>query len=297
MKCINEMCHKEIGDMLYCPYCGTKQERHKVYCGFCGAEMDHDAVYCNNCGKESFFAQKENDKQQEGPLFIDPDGTCSYCSVDSSSEISINIPIQIDNIKVIKIGLFVAASFREINLPNSVLVIGGSAFSGCSFLEKITIPNSVTTIEGNAFSGCAALSKITLPQHLEAIEAYTFYACSALEQILIPPQVQYIGEAAFSTCTSLKRLSFPASLRSIGRNAFSHCSSLKRIVIPSSVEQIEWGAFCCCDTLVEVVIEGPTIVDSCSFTSCPNLKNVLVKDRNALIDRIAFDYNVEINYI
>ena len=49
--------------MLFCPYCGSKQEIPKVYCGYCGAEMDHDAVYCNSCGKKSFFfQQKEEDE-------------------------------------------------------------------------------------------------------------------------------------------------------------------------------------------------------------------------------------------
>ena len=62
MKCINENCQKEIGDVKFCPYCGTKQEKPKVYCVYCGAEMD--AVYCNECGKKSFFVQQRELEEQ-----------------------------------------------------------------------------------------------------------------------------------------------------------------------------------------------------------------------------------------
>ena len=66
MKCINLECQKEIGDALFCPYCGTKQEKPKVFCSKCGAEMDDDAIYCNNCGTKSFFAeQRELEEKQK----------------------------------------------------------------------------------------------------------------------------------------------------------------------------------------------------------------------------------------
>ena len=54
---------KEIGDLMFCPYCGIKQEKPKVFCGYCGAEMDHDAVYCNNCGKKSFLIQQKEEEE------------------------------------------------------------------------------------------------------------------------------------------------------------------------------------------------------------------------------------------
>jgi len=62
MKCIN--CQKDIGDFLFCPYCGTKQEKPKVFCAYCGAEMDEDSVYCNQCGRKSFFVQQREDEDR-----------------------------------------------------------------------------------------------------------------------------------------------------------------------------------------------------------------------------------------
>jgi hypothetical protein len=46
-------------------------------------------------------------------------------------------------------------------IPNSVTIIGGYAFSGCSSLTSVTIPNSVTIIGGYAFSGCSNLTSVT----------------------------------------------------------------------------------------------------------------------------------------
>ena len=65
MKCINVQCQKEIGEMLFCPYCGTKQVKPKVFCAYCGAEMDDDAVFCDNCGRKSFLVQQRELEAQE----------------------------------------------------------------------------------------------------------------------------------------------------------------------------------------------------------------------------------------
>ncbi|MBR3454686.1 MAG: zinc ribbon domain-containing protein [Bacteroidaceae bacterium] len=54
MKCINEQCHREIGDVQFCPYCGAKQEKpSKMHCVFCGAEQGDDFVFCSHCGNKS----------------------------------------------------------------------------------------------------------------------------------------------------------------------------------------------------------------------------------------------------
>ena len=65
MKCINEHCQREIGDVKFCPFCGTKQDKPTVYCVYCGAEMDEDAVFCNECGRKSYFVQQNELEEQE----------------------------------------------------------------------------------------------------------------------------------------------------------------------------------------------------------------------------------------
>lgn len=51
-------------------------------------------------------------------------------------------------------------SFQNIQIPDSVTVIGKGAFSGCEKLEEITIPTSVKIIGEAAFKDCISLKKI-----------------------------------------------------------------------------------------------------------------------------------------
>lgn len=64
MKCQNQQCQREIEEVLFCPYCGTRQEKPKLFCVYCGVEMDEDAVYCNNCGKKSFLIQQKEEEER-----------------------------------------------------------------------------------------------------------------------------------------------------------------------------------------------------------------------------------------
>ena len=47
-------------------------------------------------------------------------------------------------------------------IPNSVTIIGDSAFSLCYGLTSLTIPSSVTSIEDFVFEGCSGLTSITI---------------------------------------------------------------------------------------------------------------------------------------
>ena len=45
-------------------------------------------------------------------------------------------------------------------IPDSLIIIGSSAFSGCTSLERAVISNSVTNIGSFVFSGCTSLKEI-----------------------------------------------------------------------------------------------------------------------------------------
>ena len=142
-------------------------------------------------------------------------------------------------------------SFRNKNIelyaiPDSVISIGDSAFSGCRSLSSIVIPNSVNSIGDSAFSGCRSLSSIVIPNSVTCIEKGAFYYCSSLSSIVIPDSVTSISDTTFANCHSLSSIVIPTSVASIGKCAFANCHSLSEIVIPSSVTSIGDRAFYKC---------------------------------------------------
>ena len=64
-------------------------------------------------------------------------------------------------------------ALEELELPESLTVIGASAFEGCGKLTKVNLPNSLTRIANRAFRGCGLLS-VSLPESWLAIGEESF---------------------------------------------------------------------------------------------------------------------------
>ena len=89
-------------------------------------------------------------------------------------------------------------------IPNSVTVIGSSAFSGYKGMSGITIPNSVTHIIDSAFMGCTGLrGELVLPDSVTNIGYYTFGGCSGLTSVVFGTGITSIGSFAFGDCSGL----------------------------------------------------------------------------------------------
>ncbi len=116
-------------------------------------------------------------------------------------------------------------------IPDSVTIIGDSAFSGCSTLTSIIIPDSVTSIRDSAFGGCSSLTEITIPDNVTSISEGTFTWCESLTEIIIPNSITSIGAYAFFRCSSLTKITIPDSVTNIDSYAFEYCDSLTQITI------------------------------------------------------------------
>ena len=66
---------------------------------------------------------------------------------------------------------------------------------GCTTSQ---IPETVTVIGASAFDGCAELKSLTLPAGLTTIEARAFAGCSGVESVVIPKSVINVGRDALS---------------------------------------------------------------------------------------------------
>ena len=126
---------------------------------------------------------------------------------------------------------------ESIIIPNSVTLIGRSAFRNCYELKHITIPSSVVgedsaafdAVPGigiNAFGNCTALTSVTIQEDSEGkglinIANSLFRNCRSLKSIVLPRSIKYISETAFEGCTSLEAIYYTGSSDTWGKNISS----------------------------------------------------------------------------
>ena len=70
-------------------------------------------------------------------------------------------------------------------------------FENCIGLEEINIPDTVTVIGDSAFSECVNLSRVHIPDNVTKIEAVAFEGCSNLADVILSKNLKYMGWGAF----------------------------------------------------------------------------------------------------
>lgn len=210
------------------------------------------------------------------------------------------------------------------SIPNTVIIIGYTAFSSCTKLTSITIPNNVTTIGDSAFADCAGLTSITIPESVIVIGYNPFSRCTELKEIIvsekntnyssvdnvlftksklellaypnaksntysIPESVTSIGSGAFGGCRDLIDITIPESVTLIGNSAFNNCIGLISIAIPESVTSIGSNAFYGCEGLTSIVIPSKiTSIEEGVFGYCKGLTNIIIPGNITSIGSFAF---------
>ena len=130
-----------------------------------------------------------------------------------------------------------------------------SEFRGKEFME-VEMPDTVRVIGESGFRECRQLNRIKLSNTLCEIGAYAFKDCDALENIVMPGEMRYpdgssgmIGIGCFEGCGLLREITIPEGVTVIGANAFHNCAALETVVLPKSLHAIRSGAFSGCARL------------------------------------------------
>lgn len=151
-------------------------------------------------------------------------------------------------------------NLADVALPKALTELKG-VFQGCKSLKEIEIPESVTVIGYEAFKICSNLEKIRIPDSVKKIGSAAFQSCLHLKSVIIPDTVESIDTSAFRGCRGLTDIRLPKSLAEIPNFAFLYCQSLRRIILPDSMKEIGSHAFDGCTSLKDVYIKNVWLLD------------------------------------
>lgn len=206
-----------------------------------------------------------------------------------------NIPAQIGGVAVTGIYKYAFHRWKNlttVTLPETITVIGETAFMDCSALHSINLPDGLTEVSDNMFYNCTSLREIVLPDSITAIGNWAFKGCTALERINIPDGVDWIGSFAFEGCSNLTEITLPKGIVSIENFTFKDCASLRTITIytdivlnggqwVSGLSHIGRQAFSGCDALTDVYFSD----------SQANYNKILIRDGNDALSNAKFYFN------
>lgn len=110
----------------------------------------------------------------------------------------------------------------EVTVPDTVSIIGHSAFEGNPYITTVHLPASITEIRKAAFYKCTSLQVVTTADSIMRIDEMAFKFCRALQFINIGSKLECIGAQAFVACDNLQSLTLPVTVTSVGEKALGY---------------------------------------------------------------------------
>jgi hypothetical protein len=178
--------------------------------------------------------------------------------------------------------------------PSNLTDILDGLFWGCTLLTNLNLPDSVVKIAGSAFAG-TGVDSLTVAGFITTGSLFLhlgqIVCCLGTpKSVVIPSTVREIGEKGFESVSSLVDLSFEEGVERIKSSAFQNCSGLRVVAFPASLVAIDESAFDDCRALCEVRFAGGSRLQSigrCAFARC-RLEKVCLPANVTEIDPFAF---------
>ena len=196
-------------------------------------------------------------------------------------------------------------NLSKITLPNSLTVIGDSAFSN-THISQIDFPVTLKSIGERAFSGCNQLKTLSLPYGCTKLGDQCFRGCKELISVVLPESITAIPDSAFSDCSKLSSVTLPQSLVMLGQGVFSNCSALQSITLPDYLTTIDQVAFSYSGLQAIKLNRNLKTVGQGAFSMCESLNTIefdpdiqisIIKEEafaNTAIKTIVIPQNIEI---
>lgn len=124
-----------------------------------------------------------------------------------------------------------AKNFKVI-ISEDVKAIGNQMFSN-SLCSEVIVNKGVNIIGASAFSGCSKLNRLELSEDITEIGSNAFENATSLDFIeFVPKAKATIGASAFKNCTSLSKVVLGENVYSVEKSAFENDSKIKYIEMP-----------------------------------------------------------------
>ena len=151
-------------------------------------------------------------------------GGAAFCSAFSKDEnVKLVLPY---GVKEIQSEAFYGSHLAEIQLPNSLEIIGTFAFRDAGRMVSIEVPDSVNEIAEYAFSDCLRLQNIQLPDSDIKYGEGIFRYCKTLKKILLPASMKAIPDEMFEWDSALESVIFTGdALESVGTDWISYTNA------------------------------------------------------------------------
>lgn len=132
----------------------------------------------------------------------------------------------------------------------------GGVFQECGFTCELNIPDNVILIRGSAFENCRGIyGNLRLPEKLKGIGSRAFAFCPNLTGSLeIPQGITNIPPEAFRDCGFDGTLTLHDGIATIGNDAFSGCHFRGELALPKNLMVVNDGVFYGCDFSGELVL-------------------------------------------
>lgn len=143
-----------------------------------------------------------------------------------------------------------AASASDFQTQGSTLV----KYRGTE--ERVTIPDTVEVVGESAFENNQKVQFVVIPKSVKRLDAYVFWGCNNLEEVVLGKGMTAVDEYSFAGCTGLKQITIPENIQSIDAQAFAGCVNLTDIYISATVTGIAEDAFLNCDNVTIHADEG-----------------------------------------